>query len=543
VPNKNAPFHPIIYVRGYAMTQTEIDQTTADPFCGFNLGSTVYRAVPDKTRSPRKYIFESPIMRLASEFQYQDVYEDGYDILDPEWHTGADGKATGNKLASRSLIIFRYYDEASTLLGIGETPPIGTFATRLGALILRVRDLVCANKDNNVTPDTFRCYLVAHSMGGLVCRAFLQNPQYDNKNARQYVDKLFTYATPHNGIEMGKINVPSWLGAADTNNFNREKMAAYLNLEKEFQATGRVDWIPESRFPADRIFCMVGSNRMDYEVAFGLSRTFVGHGSDGLVRIENATLNGIGDDGKAGAPCAKAVAFRAHSGYFGIVNSEEAFQNLIRFLFGDVRVDMWVDVDQIRLPEPVQKEAESGHAVNALYQFEIHAAPRGKLWYLTRRTAEEDSVACLTHKDWTSDPVKNRSQFMSTAFLANRAKVNPRRRSLAYSMTLGVRVPDYEIDRKLWVNEHYEGTYLFRDTIIFEMSPPANASVNWKLKYRWHGTDITLADEEIDAQLLSDNKLEINIPFGTAAAPGIKGKLRLVVSLWNTDADLSDSTV
>lgn len=39
MPNKNTPFHPIIYVRGYAMTPNEIDETTADPFCGFNLGS------------------------------------------------------------------------------------------------------------------------------------------------------------------------------------------------------------------------------------------------------------------------------------------------------------------------------------------------------------------------------------------------------------------------------------------------------------------------------------------------------------------------
>ena len=49
------PFHPIIYVRGFAMTRAEIDETSADPFCGFNLGSTVYRAVPDKRRSFRKF--------------------------------------------------------------------------------------------------------------------------------------------------------------------------------------------------------------------------------------------------------------------------------------------------------------------------------------------------------------------------------------------------------------------------------------------------------------------------------------------------------
>ena len=31
------PYYPIIYVRGYAMTQGEIDDTSATPYMGFNL--------------------------------------------------------------------------------------------------------------------------------------------------------------------------------------------------------------------------------------------------------------------------------------------------------------------------------------------------------------------------------------------------------------------------------------------------------------------------------------------------------------------------
>jgi len=33
--------HPIIYVRGYAMTNGEKDETPADPFCGLNLGFAI----------------------------------------------------------------------------------------------------------------------------------------------------------------------------------------------------------------------------------------------------------------------------------------------------------------------------------------------------------------------------------------------------------------------------------------------------------------------------------------------------------------------
>lgn len=542
-----APYFPIIYVRGYAMTRGEIDETSADPFCGFNVGSTVYRAVPDRKKPPRKYIFESPVVRLASEFGYTDVYEDGYDIVDPEWEMDAENKPTGNKLDSRSIVIYRYYDSASSLLGIGETPTMEVFARGLGQLVARVRDLVCGNTDNAVAPDDFRCYLVAHSMGGLVCRAFLQNPALDPDNARRHVDKLFTYATPHNGIDTLGINVPSWVSLFDINNFDRDKrMSEYLDLKAAYRKHKRVDLIPEDRFPSRQVFCMVGTNRIDYEVAAGLSRTFVGHGSDGLVRIDNATVRGLNADGTLGEHCAKAFAFRAHSGPFGIVNSEEAYQNLTRFLFGDVRVDIWLDIDDIRLPLAVQKEVDAGREVNALYQAEVLAAPRGKLWYLSRRSTEEDSVACFTHTGWK----RERAQYLSTVFLANRARVNPRRKSLAYSMMLGVRVPDYEIEKKLWVNEHYEGGYLFRDAVILEMVPPGGGSEQWKVKYAWQGSGVTPADTAVDATALKGGRVEIAIEFDShtrdsngvevPANPGIKGRLRFVVSAWNAGAPDDD---
>lgn len=538
-----APYFPIIYVRGYAMTRSEIDATSADPFCGFNIGSTVFRAVADRARPPRKYVFESPVVRLASEYGYSDVYEDGYDIVDPEWETDAQHNPTGNRLDSRSIVIYRYYDPASSLFGGQDTPTIESFARGLGALVLRVRDLVCANPANEVAPEAFRCYLVAHSMGGLVCRALLQNPALDPDNARAYVDKLFTYATPHNGIEVAGLNVPSGLGLFDMDNFNRDRrMADYLDLKAAHARHGRVDLIPEDRFPSRRVFCMVGTNRTDYEAALGLSRTFVGHGSDGLVRIENATLRGLEADGSIGAHCAKAFAYRSHSGYFGIVNSEEAYQNLTRFLFGDVRVDMWLDVEEIRLPDAVQKEVDAGRAVDAIYQVEVRASPRGKLWYLTRRTAEEDSVACILHSDWAKEP----AHFLGSVFLSNRARVNPKRRSLAYALTLGVRVPDYEIERRLWINEHYEGGYLFGNAVVVEMVPPRSETETWKIRYAWQGTGIAAATTELGVTMTQAGGAQVEIGFDSHTVdasgasvptrPGIKGKLRFVVSSWNAGA-------
>jgi hypothetical protein len=515
-----APFHPIIYVRGYAMTQAEQDATTADPFCGFNLGSTVFRATPDKDKPAKKYVFESPVVRLTSDFEYGDVYENGLDILDPDWE---------GTLPARSIIIYRYYDQASALLGTGKTPAMEDFAKGLSQLILRVRDLVAQHPQNGITPEDFRCYLVAHSMGGLVCRAFLQNPDLGDADARRCVDKVFTYATPHNGIEMAGLNVPAWLNPGDMANFNRARMAQYLNLESQFQQTGRVDWLSEEALPSDRFFCMIGTNRADYEVALGMSRTFAGHGSDGLVRIENASVWGIDAKGQVSTPCATAYTYRSHSGYFGIVNGEESYQNLTRFLFGDVRVDLWVDVETVRLPAELQ-----GKAVNALYQFEVLASPRGKQWYLTRRTAEEDSVACCSYTDLT-DPKKPaaRSIYLSTIFLANRARVNQARASLAYSLSLGIRAPDYEVERKFWRDGHYEGGYLFQDAVVVEMTPPPAQGAPWDVAFDWQSQNRGRAATSIAPTALSAGKVQLTLPFDSSTTPGIAGQLRFVVSAWN----------
>jgi chloramphenicol 3-O-phosphotransferase len=522
----DAALHPIIYVRGYAMTQGEIDETTADPFCGFNLGSTVYRATPEKEKPAKKFVFESPVVRLGSDFGYGDVFDNGLDIMDPDWEGDPDWNGG---IPRQSIIVYRYYEQASKLLGSGKTPEIEKFATDLSQLILRVRDLVCQNEDNEVKPKDFRCFLVAHSMGGLVCRAFLQNSALGKEEARQCVDKVFTYATPHNGIEMAGINIPNWLSASDMDNFNRKRMAEYLKLDTLYKKTDRADWLPEESFPSERFFCMIGTNRGDYEVAMGASRTFAGHGSDGLVRIENASVWGVNVKGQVSAPCATAYAYRSHSGYFGIVNSEESYQNLTRFLFGDVRIDIWVDIKEVRLPAEIQDKT-----VNALYQFEALASPRGKRWYLTRRTAEEDSAACRSHKELMDSVTKgNRSIYLSTIFLSNRARVNTDRPSLAYSMMFGVRVPDYEMERKFWRDGHYEGGYLFRDSVVIEMTPPQKERADWIVTFDWQSDNRGPSSQPLEPKKLKGGKVELTIPFDSETTPGIAGQLRFVVSAWN----------
>lgn len=523
-----APYFPIIYVRGYAMTEGERDETAADPFCGFNVGSTVYRAAVDKNAPPKRFIFESPVLRLGSDFGYSDVYEHGTDIMDADWQP-----RSGNAgIAARSIVVYRYYDSGSTHFGDGKASPIETYARGLDTLILRVRDLVCAQEGAALAPADFRCYLVAHSMGGLVVRAFLQNPALGSAAARNAVDKVFTYATPHNGIEVAGINVPGWLSASDMNNFNRDRMAGYLGLESALKKYGRVDYVRESSFPLERIFCMVGTNRSDYDAGKGLSRTFVGQGSDGLVKIANASVWGLdGADNVTGA-AATAYCYRSHSGFYGIVNSEEAYQNLTRFLFGDVRVEIWLEVDEVRLPAEIEADD-----VDALYQFELLARPRGKRWLLSRRVAEEDSPACRTHKQLTTQGAAGaKNVYLSTVFLANRARIsnNPDDRTLSYSMDIRVRVPDYEKNNAFWPNHHYEGSYLFRDSLIVTLEPPQVAGEEWSVKFGWESNRVGVATRVMKHAALVGNKLRIEIDLpAPASKPGITGKVVLIASAWN----------
>jgi hypothetical protein len=70
----------------------------------------------------QKFVFESPVVRLLADYQYQSVYQNGLDILDDDWKPSPDetGKDVDG-IPSASIIIYRYYDTGSELLGDGKS--------------------------------------------------------------------------------------------------------------------------------------------------------------------------------------------------------------------------------------------------------------------------------------------------------------------------------------------------------------------------------------------------------------------------------------
>ena len=127
-------------------------------------------------------------------------------------------------------------------------------------------------------------------------------------------------------------------------------------------------------YPIKNCLCLIGSNYNDYAVGGNLVRRATGSFSDGLVKQNNAYLV----DGPPAADGSYPTAQRAfsvnvhksHSGYEGIVNSYESWENVHRFLFGDVRADISLGNLKLATAPPANGET-------VFYDFEFSFSVRG----------------------------------------------------------------------------------------------------------------------------------------------------------------------
>ena len=524
------PFYPIIYLRGYAGSQGEVEDTVSTPYMGFNLGSTRIRQIHTGEMEP--HVFESPVIRLMKDHGYVDACRDGR--MRPR------GPVPG-----RSIWIFRYYDVVDEDHGDGVRREIEFHARKLGELLRGVRKSVLGSGED---PGRFRAYLVAHSMGGLICRCYLQNPDVPDidglvgeakKQSAKGIDKLFTYGTPHGGIEFRRglgwmEGLRDFFDPNNAGNFGPARMREFLGLEKAApvaedsvdgdktppaERTPSAGKIPLNSlngwFPEERVFCLVGTDARDYGAAGGLSKRAVGPLSDGLVRIRNATV--------LGAP--RAFVHRSHSGHYGLVNSESGYQNLRRFLFGEWRVRVELSDVSVSLPREVERKKAGGARVLASYHIDTIVSVRGVPVELNRRTCDEGSAIFRAWRELTEKPTT-----LFTAFVMGSARINPRRRSLGLALRLQVRVPEYEVDGRLF-DQHYEGGMLFADKLNLEVTPRADGGS--RVRYGWDGRTPNRASRPL--RLVGEGEaLTGAIPVTSGRSrPGISGNIRLTVTRWN----------
>lgn len=272
----------------------------------------------------------------------------------------------------------------------------------------------------------------------------------------------------------------------------------------------------------DSFFCLVGTNYRDYEAFYGLSKKATGPVSDGVVMMRNAAV--------AGAP--RAFVHRSHSGHYGIVNSEEGYQNLRRFLFGDINVTVTLIVDEITLPKAILKAADGDEQrVKAAYNIEAAAVIRGLNIRVNERMVDQESAIRRTYEELVHD---GKPVYLFSGNLMKSAK-SPRShdRALILAVDLRMQIPIYEIDREFWLDEHLEGGYVLRDIATFEvrLSGEGN-SVRYGLK---SASGMGVAPHLLEPESLGEGRKRYEVPIGFSGdgdlpQPAVRGRLAMVAS-------------
>jgi pimeloyl-ACP methyl ester carboxylesterase len=268
--------------------------------------------------------FPGPFVRLITDYGYADVMRNGRDSL-----VGVDNRR-------KTLWIHRYYEPYSDTFGRrGQRgrPSIEQSAEKLGELVKRIRHDCFDDSDSDK-----RVILVAHSMGGLVCRSLIQRVL--EEDPATIIEKVVTYGTPHGGIP----TTTDWFSYHGASNFTRKGLFNCLS-ERGSRDSKKFDPQELKRFPAQRFLCVIGTNHADYDAVHGWSRRIVGPGSDGLVLIERPWLT----------EARRVYVHRSHSGRYGLISSSEAFHAVERFLFGDLSLKLAIDDGGHDEPPPAPK--------------------------------------------------------------------------------------------------------------------------------------------------------------------------------------------
>jgi hypothetical protein len=179
--------------------------------------------------------------------------------------------------------------------------------------------------------------------------------------------------------------------------------------------------------------------------------------SDGLVLVENVLVT----DDKAN----HAFVHRSHSGRYGLVNSEEGYQNLIRFLFGDVKVT----ADLVRLDLPQRSELT--------WQAETRLAVRGLPVLMHEQTAAHHCPVMI--EEPRPDDPADRPVPLVTGFLwSSKARSATRCRYTLHLRLLSLK----EVDSIFFWRDHLEQSNDFDDILVIDVEQADTGLVGWA---RW----------------------------------------------------------
>lgn len=487
------PHYPIVYVRGYAMTMGEKEETFYDAYYGFSTTSVEKREAAPEDEFMVADVFEGQMIRLMKMKDYG--YADSANRGLKDFH--------GNP--ARSIWISRFYDNDYIK---DKTREITEHAKELAHLILNVipgKLKQCGIE--NVDRD-YKVILIAHSMGGLVCRTLIQNilPKIHGKAPASVIHKLVTIGTPHRGIDLG--NVPDFMEtiAAGTFNpfnskiFRPDEIKKYLGLNKQDDAHS----LGNSGFPIENCLCIIGSDHQSYSKV----KLITGGFSDGLVKQDNAYVVTGSKNAEGKYPEAQtsfyANVHRAHSGFRGIVNSYETYENIQRFLFGDVKV-------RISLSNPVLN-VPLKPKVTYFYDLEFALSIRGTGVYLHRRQQDP----CENAMRFDRNVLANTKEIhLHTGFLNSALQITDDHFSY---FLIKLRMLEYrKEDGFLW-DHKYPSREIYSESLEVRVNETNHAD------YRW------LSDMQ-DWQSLEGENGKYQLPLRQASS--LTGTLNIEASSWN----------
>ncbi len=106
-----------------------------------------------------------------------------------------------------------------------------------------------------------------------------------------------------------------------------------------------------------------------------------------------------------------------------------------------------------------------------------------------------------------------------------------RRERLGFSLDLSVLVPEYEVDGFLFLDQHYESGYLFRDKVNLEVA--LGGSEPPSLRFGFDRKTPNRVSRTAEMTELGDGQFEFRRPVRQATRPGLAGKLVLRAKPWN----------
>ncbi len=505
-----SPCYPIVYVRGFAPTGKSRDDNFHDLYYGYAETSVETRPKsPNQDPSDRVALdlFESQLIRFIKEYDYVDATHGGLSLASTRSKF-----RRGNLNPTRSIWISRFYD---TDFLQGKVRSIDKHATDLWTLINT--DMRQAFTDMGIDMTNFKVILIAHSMGGLVCRTLLQNIlPAEGVDPKSIIHRLVTIASPNGGIDLGLI--PDWFenyvtstfNPAQTSRFNPDMIREYLKLSDNAPVNSL-----DGHFPPERCFCLIGSDYHSYDP---LIQKITGNHSDGLVKQEKASIEGA----------YTANVHRAHSGVRGIVNSYESYENIQRFLFGDTKVV--ISLDDITIPGADLLDK------NDFYTFEFRLSVRNTGVFLHERREDPCENAIRRKPDAVTQKLE-----LHTAFLNSLLSEIGQLRFL-----LSFRVAEHRVDQILLWSREYPGRPIYSETLEVQVNSTSLQAWNDQatanpgadiplpkdiLQYHWLSEEQPATDADWPTATLDPVRGEFTIPLRDA--PAFKGTLYLKPDMWN----------